>query len=77
LKFSEVDDRLAAAYADAETAAREGVLTDLRSELEQVMTRVTPSDLSAAEVAGLLVILSPVDTRLVDGPSGRPRLHVV
>jgi hypothetical protein len=48
----------------------------LRWELEQVMLRVRPQDLSAAEIAGLLAILRPAHSRVIGGPAGRPGLVV-
>ena len=55
---------------------RSGVLPHLRWELEQVMLRVRPQDLSAAEVAGLLAILRPAHSRVIGGPAGRLGLVV-
>jgi hypothetical protein len=73
---TEVGDRI--------TAAREFVKTDgnsllphLRWELQQVMARVRPEDLSAAEIAALLVILTPANSRVIGGPAGRPGLPIV
>jgi hypothetical protein len=48
----------------------------LRWELEQVMLRVRPQDLSAAEIAGLLAILRPAHSRVIGGPAGRPGLVI-
>lgn len=62
--------------------ARHHVLTGrdcvphLRWELEQVMLRVRPQDLSAVEVAGLLAILRPAHSRVIGGPADRPGLVV-
>ena len=47
------------------------VLPHLRWELEQVMSRVQPQDLSAAEVASLLAILRPAHSRVIGRPTGR------
>lgn len=44
----------------------------VRWELEQVMSRVRPVDLSVVEVAGLLAILAPVHSRVIGGPTSRP-----
>jgi hypothetical protein len=64
-------------------AARDQVMTGrncgsrhLRWELEQIMSRVRPQDLSATEVAGLLAILRPAHSRVVGGPAGRRGLVV-
>ena len=52
-------------------ADRSCVLLHLRWELEQVMLRVQPQDLSAAEVASLLAILRPAHSRVIGRPAGR------
>jgi hypothetical protein len=49
----------------------------LRWELQQVMSRVRPEDLSAAEVSGLLAILVPAHSRVIGGPAGRPGLLIL
>jgi hypothetical protein len=49
----------------------------LRWELQQVMSRVRPDDLSAAEISSLLAILIPAHSRVIGGPAGRPALHLV
>jgi hypothetical protein len=41
----------------------------LKWELEQVMTRVRPQDLSAAELTSLLAVLRTVHFRGIGGPS--------
>jgi hypothetical protein len=74
--LSDVRDRVTAACSFVEAGA-DAVLPHLRWELEQVMSRVRPEDLSAAEVAALLAILMPAHSRVIGGPSGRPRLRVV
>ena len=56
--------------------AQDSLLPHLRWELVQVMSRVRPDDLSAAEIAALLDILTPADARVVGGPPGRPWLRV-
>jgi hypothetical protein len=53
------------------------LLPHLRWELQQVMARVRPEDLSAAEIAALLVILTPAHSRVIGGPAGRPGLPIV
>ena len=59
------------------TADPNNLLPHLRWELGQVMTRVRPQDLSAAEIAALLAILAPAHSRVIGGPAGRPGLRVV
>lgn len=49
----------------------------LRWELEEVMSRVRPDDLSIVEVAGLLAILVPAHSRVIGRPAGRPTLPVI
>jgi hypothetical protein len=68
--FSEAGDHIVGAR-DHVMTDRNGVLPHLRWELEQVMLRVRPQDLSAAEVAGLLAILRPAHSRVIGGPAGR------
>ena len=53
------------------------LLPHLRWELEQVMTRVCPQDLSTAEIAALLAILRPAHSRVIGGPASRPGLRVL
>jgi len=53
-----------------------GLLPHLRWELEQVMSRVRPADLSGAEIAALLVVLAPAHCRVIGGPASRPGLPV-
>jgi hypothetical protein len=55
----------------------DSVLPHLRWELEQVMSRVRPEDLSAAEIAALLAILMPAHSRVIGGPTGRAGLRVL
>ena len=43
----------------------------------QLMTRVRPDDLSAVEIAALLVLLAPALSRVVGGPAARPGLRVL
>jgi hypothetical protein len=75
-EFSEVGDRITAGL-DFATTGRNGVLPLLRWELQQVMSRVRPEDLSAAEIAALLAILMPAHSRVIGGPTGRPGLRVL
>lgn len=49
----------------------------LRRELEQVMSRVRPHDLSVVEIAALLAILVPAHSRVIGGPAGWPVLRVL
>jgi hypothetical protein len=75
-EFSEVGDHIVAAR-DHVTAAGSCVLPHLRWELEHVLSHVRPQDLSAAEVAGLLRILTLARSRIIGGPAGRPGLGVL
>jgi hypothetical protein len=75
-EFSEVGDHIVGAR-DHVMTDRNGVVPHLRWELEQVLSRVRPQDLSAAEVAGLLGILTSAHCRIVGGPTGRPGLGVL
>ncbi len=50
---------------------------NLLPELLTVMARVRPEDLSAAEVAALLGILAPADSRISGRPGARPVLRIV
>jgi hypothetical protein len=74
---SEVGNHITAAPLDPETVAGNGVLPHLRWELEQVMTRVRPSDLSASEIAALLGVLRPAHSRVIGGPASRPGLRII
>lgn len=49
----------------------------LRWELEQVMARVRPADLSVVEIAALLAVLVPAHSRVIGGPADRPELMSV
>ncbi|MDT5093356.1 MAG: hypothetical protein QOG37_1532 [Mycobacterium sp.] len=75
-KFSEVRD-VVTEMTGAATADQSGVLPHLRWELLQVMSRVRPEDLSAAEIAALLLVLTPAHSRVIGGPALRPGLRVV
>ncbi len=74
-EFSEVGDRIAAGLDIAKTGPN-GLSPLLRCELLQVMSRVRPEDLSAVEIAALLAVLAPANSRVIGGPAGRPRLRV-
>jgi hypothetical protein len=56
---------------------RNCLLPHLRWEIQQVMSRVRPDDLSAAEIAALLAILRPAHARVIGGPAGRPLLRLL
>ena len=75
-EFSEGGDHIVGP-PDHVMSGRNCVLPHLRWELEQVLSRVRPQDLSAAEVAGLLGILKSAHCRIVGGPTGRPGLGVL
>jgi hypothetical protein len=49
----------------------------LRSELQHLMSRVCPDDLSSVEISGLLAILAVAYARVIGEPIGQPRLRVV
>jgi hypothetical protein len=53
------------------------LLPHLRWELEQVMSRVRPADLSGVEIAALLAVLAPAHCRVIGGPTSRPGLPVL
>ena len=55
----------------------ERLLPHLRWELEQVMSRVRPQDLSGVELAALLAVLAPAHCRVIGGPASRPSLTVL
>ncbi|CAN5209026.1 hypothetical protein BH11ACT7_BH11ACT7_14800 [soil metagenome] len=73
-EMSELTERISAAGGHVPVAHS---MPHLRWELEQVMTRVRPEDLSAAEITALLAILMPAHSRVIGGPAGRPGLRVV
>ena len=52
-------------------------LPDLLWKLRDVMSRILPEDLSAAELSALLGVLIPAQARVVGRPAARPGLHVV
>jgi hypothetical protein len=56
---------------------RDSSSSHLRWELQQLMSRVRPDDLSADEIVGLLAILRPAHSRVIGGPAGRPRLRIL
>lgn len=60
-----------------QSADQNTLVPHLRWELNQVMIRVKPEDLSANEIAALLVVLRPAHSRLTGRPSWRPRLRLV
>jgi hypothetical protein len=75
-EISEVGDHIAP-VVDFVEAERSCLLPHLRWELDQVMSRVRPADLSAAEIAALLAILTPAHSRVIGGPASRPGLRVL
>jgi hypothetical protein len=75
MEFSEVGDRIVGARDHVITSRN--CVSHLRWELEQVLSRVRPQDLSATEVAGLLGILTSAHSRIIGGPTGRPGLGVL
>jgi hypothetical protein len=75
-KPSEVADRIDPGI-DYVLTGRDCSSEHLRRELQQVMSRVRPDDLSTTEITGLLRILRPADYRVVGGPTGRPGLRIL
>jgi hypothetical protein len=73
---SEMSEHLLTARACGMTD-RDCVLQYLRRELQHVLSQVRPQDLSTAEVAALLGILTSAHSRIVGGPAGRPGLGVI
>lgn len=73
MKLSEVGNSITAARGYAKPG-RTTFLPHLRWELQQVMSRVRPEDLSANEIAALLAILTPAHCRVIGGPAGGPVL---
>lgn len=65
------------ALVDPAHSADERLSPHLRWELEEVMSRVRPHDLSIVEVAALLAILVPAHSRVIGRPADRPALPVV
>jgi hypothetical protein len=62
---------------DTDTSSGTFFMPHLRWELEQVMSRVGPDDLSAAEIAALLDVLRPAHCRVIGGPASRPSLRLL
>ena len=75
-ELREVGKHIAAGLDDMTTGPN-FLSSHLRWELQQVMSRLRPEDLSAVEIAALLVILTPAHSRVVGGPAGRPCLCVL
>jgi hypothetical protein len=69
LNVSEGAGRISPARVEPDAGS---LLPHLRWELEQVMSRVRPADLSGAEIAALLAVLAPAHCRVIGGPAGRP-----
>lgn len=64
----------------SDVAAAPISLSSLRNlvwELKDVMSRIAPEDLSAAEISALLGILTPAQSRVVGRPAARPGLRIV
>jgi hypothetical protein len=75
-EISEVGDCITVGFNDVATG-RILLSSHLRLELQQMMSRVRPEDLSAAEITALLAILRLAHCRVIGGPTGRPGLRVV
>jgi hypothetical protein len=52
-----------------------GTSPHLRWELQEVMSRVRPDDLSTAEISSLLAILVPAHSRVIGRLTGPPPLR--
>lgn len=74
-EISELTERITVA-GEQVVAERARVVPHLRWELEQVMSRVRPEDLSTAEITALLAILAPAHSRVIGGPASRPGLRI-
>jgi hypothetical protein len=74
--LSEVSDHIVGAH-DHVMAGLNCELPHLRWELEQLLSRVRPQDLSGTEVAGLLGILTAAHSRIICRPASRPGLSVL
>ena len=57
--------------------ARADLLPHLKWELEEIMSRVRPDDLSAGEIDAILAILAPAHCRVIGRPARRPRRGLV
>ena len=75
-EFPEVSRRIAAGLDDMMVGPNY-LLSHVRWELAQMMSRVRPEDLSLAEVAALLLILTPADSRVIGGPARRPKVPLL
>jgi hypothetical protein len=74
-ELTEVGKRDAAGLDDM-TKGFDSFSSHLRWELVQIMSRVRPEDLSAVEIAALLAILIPADSRVIGRPAGRPKVRI-
>ena len=75
-KLSAVSD-LNVELDDSTMSGRNSLLPHLRWELQQVMSRVGPDDLSSTEITALLVTLRPAHSRVIAGPASRPTLRLL
>jgi hypothetical protein len=76
VKPSEVAEHIKSGI-DYVLTGRDCLSDHLRGELQQVMSRVRPQDLSTTEITGLLDILRPADCRVIGRPAGRPGLRIL
>jgi hypothetical protein len=72
LNLSEASD-IGFSPCDDATPDSDRLLPHLRWELEQVMSRVRPVDLSGTEIVALLAVLTAAHCRVIGGPADRPR----
>jgi hypothetical protein len=77
VNISEANGCISLAGDDDATADARNLLPHLRWELEQVMSRVRPVDLSGTEIVALLAVLVAAHCRVIGGPADRPRLPLL
>lgn len=76
-KIASIGDRVPTKRISPTKADRDRSVSRLRWELNQVMSRVRPEDLSATEMSGLLVILRKAHARVIGRPATRPGLRLL
>lgn len=76
---ADITERVTAALA-CPVADEEEMLAHTRWQLNEMMTRVKPADLTPAEIVALLAVLMKPHARVLalsGGPPLRPLLHIV
>lgn len=76
-KISSIRDRVPAEVLGLAKADRDQSVSRLRWELQQVMSRVRPEDLSSSELSALLLTLRRAHTRVIGRPAIRPVLRLL